>query len=327
MSRPLIVILLAGRIRPSPLSEALDVPVLCLPVGPCGSLLDEWLRAVGDLPGLQSVRAVVNTPAEEESVRAILRASCLTRWGGPEIRVMAEPAAWRGAAGIVRDVADDLPEDAIVLVCESKRLPPSSMQPLLDALEQTPQAVGAVGVCGRDYPAGVSVFSREALELIPPIGYFDLKEQFLPALSRHGKPVVKASLDQAVWRLHDVESYLECVRHSLSVPSGESKHVRASNQASISPSAIIEGSCIIEAGAVIEDGAVVHDSVILWGATVGGGAVVTRSVVGSLVTVSPRSRITRTVMARQPERRSEHRLDMLEGADANRIGEEELLRL
>ena len=298
MGRSVTAVMLAGRIRPSPLRDALNVHALCMPVGARGTLLDAWLETLGLVPGMDEILVVVNTTEEANSVNSVAGERSKRHGSGPRVRIIAEPAAWRGAAGILRDVTDHLPDDSIVIVCEAKRLPPHSLQPLMDAWTSIGDLSGVVGVCGdENEPAGVSAFARAALELIPRVGYFDMKEQFLPAVCREGGKVVTARICDVVRGLTDLDSYLNTARRSLENGWGNGSLIRASDKASISGSAILDGFCIIEDAAVIEDGAVVHDSVVLRGATVGGGAVVSRSIVGPLASVEPRSRVIRDVVA------------------------------
>lgn len=299
MNQPFCSVLLAGRIRSSSLQQALDVHVLCLPIGRRGSLLDAWVRTLSAIEGMVDVQAVVNTGQDVESIRATTIAHALTDDGMTSVRIVAEPAPWRGAGGIVRDVTRDLPDNAIVIACEAKRLPPGSLRVLVEPFETDHEAIGGVvGICSDGEPAGVYAFRRRALELIPDIGYYDMKEQFLPALAVNGINVVTARLPDDACRLNDLENYLIAVRKSLANGERGGTFIRASDQASISGSAVLEGACIVEAGAVIEDGAVVHDSVVLWGATVGGGAVLSQSVAGPLAQIEPRSRVIREVVAR-----------------------------
>src|SRR5438046_115819 len=107
MNRPLSAVVLAGRIRPTPLSQALDVHVLRLPVGPRGSLLDSWMSTCATISGIGEIRIVVNAPADVESVGASVPTAKPDVQEHP-LRIMAEPAAWRGAGGILRDVTADL---------------------------------------------------------------------------------------------------------------------------------------------------------------------------------------------------------------------------
>lgn len=311
-TRTLSAVILAGRLRQAPLQESLNLHLLCLPVGRSGTLLEAWLAILRAVPELQQIRVVVNTAEDATAVRAVLPRELRGPTARPAIEVMAEPRSWRGAGGIVCDVIDGLPDDAIVIVCEGTRLPPESIDPLLSAMAVSGETAptGAVGVTGDDAPAGVYAFRRKALKLVPRVGYYDLKEQFLPAMAEENQQVVVARLGDQTYRLRDLESYLSAVRSSLERGQpASSGHVlgagdvpsalRVSARASVSGSAVLDGFCIIEPGAVIEDGAVVHDSVVLWGATVGGGSVVSRSVIGPLASVDPRSRVIRTIAARE----------------------------
>lgn len=298
-------VILAGRIRPTPMRAALDVHVLCLPVGLRGSLLDAWLDALERVGGVRDVAVVVNSAEDVETVMATAGTHHRQAAQGPSLRVLSEPAAWRGAAGILRDVTDQLAPEDLVIVCEGKLLPAASLSPLLEAFHgRGPQVSGVVGVCGADEPAGVYLFTKRAIDRIPDIGYFDLKEQLLPALRKDGHRIVTARLGDAVWRLRDLDSYLATVRQSMTGSGAAARMIRASERASISGSAILDGFCVIEPGAVIEDGAVVHDSVVLWGATIGGGAVVSRSVIGPLAVVEPRTRLVHAFIGRPASSRS-----------------------
>src|SRR5690606_10513406 len=132
----------------------------------------------------------VNNAADVELVTATLGLDNEIMSQRTLVRIVAEPAAWRGAAGILRDVIDSVPEDGLVLVCEGKRLPPATFAPLLEAFWSAEEHAGVVGVCGVDEPAGVYLFDRQILSLIPRIGYVDMKEQFLPAACRGNHKIV-----------------------------------------------------------------------------------------------------------------------------------------
>lgn len=294
--QPIIALLLAGRIRPSPMLEALDLHELCLPVGLQGRLIDAWLATLAELEGVFDVRVVVNTAAEVASINSSLQGDLDDEYTF-DVATMTEPAAWRGAGGIVRDVMDVAGHDdsSLVLICEAKKLPPPSLKPIVARFHSDGGATGVVGICGRDEPAGVYLFEQSSLTCIPSVGYFDFKEQFLPTLVRNRARLLSAHLSGSVHRLSDLDGYLRTVRQSLSAGASKSA-IRISPHASVSGSAVLTGHCIVEAGAVIEDGAIVHDSVILQGATVGGGSVVCRSVLGPLTSVAPRSRVLKSLL-------------------------------
>src|SRR5688572_32473623 len=116
--RPVTAVLLAGSIRPSPLCAALNVHVLCLPVGRHGCLLDAWLDVLADIPQIGEILVVVNTQEEVEAVNAAAGIMNGRLARGFAVRTIAEPSAWRGVGGILSDVTAQLPQNSIVLACE-----------------------------------------------------------------------------------------------------------------------------------------------------------------------------------------------------------------
>jgi len=311
MTAQISAIMLAGTILPTPFQEALGMPVLCLPLGGSGTILDAWRRLYGSIEELETVQLVVRSKQEHTSAVAVARAAQRRQRQGPWISVSQDPGAWRGVAGLLHDLTRPLANDEIVLVSEAHCQPPASLQPLLDALDSL--AIGVVGTTRHDEPAGIYAFRRTAFDSVPQIGYCDLKEQLLPQLHSAGLNVVAAPVAERSRRVRDLESYLNAVRAS-GRSAGGAPSMRVSSQASVSGSAILDGFGVIEPGAVVEDGAVVHDSVVLGGATVGGGAVVSRSVIGPKATVAPRQRVLGDVIP-AAERRVEHVAALAEAAD------------
>ena len=171
---------LAGTIRPSALRAKLDIPLLCLPMGQTGTLLDTWQAALADLGPETGVTVVLNTGRDVEAVE---RAGG-DRWSA--LRSISEPAAWRGVGGLLRDVTDGLDPDTMVVAIEANGLPPARLDLLPGALDASVD--GIVGVCGVDQPAGIYAFRRGIIERIPDVGYYDMKEQFLPALPGRRDP-------------------------------------------------------------------------------------------------------------------------------------------
>jgi len=251
------------------------------------------------------VRVVLNTVADVETVRSASHLMNDRSWmSTTNVQAVAEPAAWRGAGGILHDVTRDAPASSIVLAIEALTLPPDSLQPMVSAMVDG--LSGLVGVVGEDEPSGVYAFSHQSLAQVPSVGYYDMKEQLLPSMTERGERVGVLPIASRLVRIRDRRSYLSAVRRSLEVTTAESidsggaavrkwRH-RVSPAASVSGSAILCGCCVVEGGAVVEDGAVVHDSVILDGATIGGGAIVSRSIIGPLATVDPRNRFVRQVV-------------------------------
>jgi len=296
--RPVTAVLLAGTLRPSPLREAMDVPVLCLPMGAEGTVLHAWLRSLRSLDAVREARILVNS--RDHLVVSTLVASILAdeSWSGDErrfpVRAIAEQASWRGAGGVLSDATEDLEDDDVVVVCEGHMLAPADLRPLLTALQGP--AVGAVGLYGQYEPAGTYAFCRAALSHVPRVGYYDMKEQLLPALGERGMEVWPAPLVGAVRRLRDRHGYLAALSFALGQEPIDGERQRVSPQAGVSASAILDGLCVIEPGATVGDGAIIHDSVVLSGAVVDGGAVLSQSIVGPMARVPARETVIREVL-------------------------------
>ena len=271
MERSYTVIMLAGGLRPPPLMRQLEIPLLCLPLGPQGTLLGAWLAAIGRTPGCTDVRIVVNTDNDAQAIRGLDDFDVPDN--GAQVAVSAEPASWRGTGGLLRDLTRDGSADGVVVAVEAHCLPPASLEPLLQGLDDD-ETDAVVGAGPDSEPAGLYAFKSEAINSIPSVGYIDLKEQLFPTLSERGRPARIVKMGRRVIRVRERSGYLRAVRASL----GET-WPRCSGQATVSPSARIAGPCIIEAEAVIEAGSVVNESVVLAGALVGPEAVVSRSIV------------------------------------------------
>ncbi|MFM7260275.1 MAG: hypothetical protein ACKO3W_06685, partial [bacterium] len=143
-----------------------------------------------------------------------------------------------------------------------------------------------------DIPCGVMHLSARAIRRIPEIGYFDLKEQLLPAIAAAGGGVPVIRSKRPPFRIGDRRSYLALVnwRRSMGV-------AMISDAASIDPSAFIEGGTLVGRGAAILGRAIVSDSVVMPGAIVGPGAVVARSVVPPGARVGAGARVIDEVFA------------------------------
>ena len=286
-----LVIMLAGALHPSPLQRELNLPPLCLPMSRRGTLLDCWIERFAEAKECRQIWIVVNDEADALAIRQISGARLFPN-GGPEITVMAEPAPWRGTGGLVRDLADGVAAGGAVLVAEAHRVPCASVTRMIQI--HAARGEGVVAVTATNEPAGLYLFERAEINRIPDIGYYDLKEQFLPALRKQNRPVRSLKVVDRSIRIRSRQTYLAAVAVSLG-PDG-SPH-RIDPGASISASARLEGRCVIESGAVVEDGSVLQDSVILRGAIVERGAIVSRSIVVPGARVAPGELIVDRIVA------------------------------
>ncbi len=281
--------MLAGALQPCPLQQQLPVPLLCLPIGRCGSLLDAWLATIGRSGKCRRVEIVVSTEDDVHALRGLAANRVQPGSQPPTIAVTVERASWRGSAGLLRDVAGSIGDNEIIVAVEAHCLPPPSLEPLLHALNGEVKAV--VGAAADDEPAGVYAFRPAALNSVRPIGYVDLKEQLLPSLHSQGTPVRLVRIGEHVIRLRDQISYLDAVSASMNGMGSETMVSRRSPESRIARSARIFGGSIVERGAVIEDQTIIHASIVLNGAVVERGAIVSRSIVGPRAVVPARARL------------------------------------
>jgi hypothetical protein len=285
----LSIIMLAGSLRPSPLRAELNEPVLRLPMRAEYRILDAWLDSLAKVDPGAEFRIVVNDLADIDTLNSLLAGPCRERARGRKIGVVAEPRAWRGTAGLVRDLVDKLPDNARVAVLEAGCLPLVDLSDALQALED--EMCGLI-VAGKDRePAGISIFRRSALDRVSAVGYSDMKEQLIPALHQRGMRIGLLEKAASVQRIRDRRSYLHAIA-TLDVPAGAEEMVNGT----IDPSARLLGRCVVERGAVIEAGAVVHESVLLRGARVEEGAMASRCVLGRGAVLEAGERLVERVL-------------------------------
>lgn len=289
MDQSFTVVMLAGALERSPIQQQLTIPTLCLPVGHHGTLLDAWLATIRRSGRCRHVRIVVNSEEDAQALRRLITTGMGGGARGPEITVMAEPAPWRGTGGLLRDITQHQSNVDTVVAIEAHCLPPLSLRPLFRTLNGDVEAV--VGAGAGDEPAGVYAFRRTVLNPIRSFGYFDLKEQLLPALYDQGRIVRVVRISDRVFRLRDQVGYIEAVGASLNGTGRITIVSRRSPESRIARSARIVSGSIVEGGAVIEDQAIIHASIVLNGALVESGAIVSRSIVGPGAVVPARARL------------------------------------
>lgn len=290
--RSMRAVLLAGSLRvarAAPLSGALGLPVASLPVDARCSVLAWWLDALLRQRVTDGVSVAVADETERSFYERIaVEADCDKRFG-----VWIDRNQHRGAGGTVRDHVDDLGVEAIpggMLIAECSTFGDFDLPGFVAAIDPASDATVLAGPDGS--PCGVMHLSLQAIRRIPTIGYFDLKEQLLPAIAAAGGRVPVVRSRGAPFRISDRRSYLALVdaRRAGGAPM-------ISDAAHIDPSAIIEGGSLIGRGAVVKERAIVSGSVVMPGAMVGAGAVVARSIVPPGVRIPAGSRIIDEVFA------------------------------
>jgi hypothetical protein len=272
-------VMLLGGLRRSALEIAVGVRPTCLPLDAQTSLFAAWAGLLARA-GCSELRVVTSgQPGDEDVVNEI--AACRVRYPNVSILRTVEGSSHRGTGGLLRDAIVDLGLQDWILFVEPHCVPPTTLNPLVEARVRGPMAVG---VASGDAPAGAYLIRAELLDHAPRIGYHDFKEQFIPLQVTRGVRIEPVQLAAPGIRVHDLRAYLAGVRWW-----GELGGPRVHAAAQVHPSAQVTGDSIVAADAHVGAGAIVHDSVILSNAAIGERAIVARSVVPRGLRVAPRS--------------------------------------
>ncbi|MDX2132714.1 MAG: hypothetical protein SFY69_11755 [Planctomycetota bacterium] len=270
------VILLAGGPKPSPLAAACGATPLLLPATPAGTtLLAHWSDAVGRALGDGPLDAVICAGAGCPA--PIRQLAAREGW-----RVVEDGATYRGPAGVLRDATADLPPDATVLVLEAARIARSPLEPAIAGHVRS-GADATVGMNPDRTPAGLLLLRAGTLDRVPPIGYMDLKEQFLTKLKLAGLRVRIAAVPApGLVGFRTRAEFLDAVLGRDDGAPGAGASVRSgmivSGEARVHEGAHVVRS-VIGAGCRVEEGAVVVRSIVTDGAVVAAGRAVSDAVV------------------------------------------------
>lgn len=277
------VVMLAGGLRPSPLSVETSMSVLDLPIDDECRLFDHWLECLEDaVPESTRLEVVCS------KVVPLPAAVAGGRRGKLDVHVSIERDDYRGPAGIVADVCRGLGSPSRILIVEAARWVDGSIGSAVSAGLEADDDV--VVYRNRDgSPAGMYLASARALELVPSVGFMDLKEQWLGKVGASGLRTEALTLAGAWSRELRTRGQLLGVigsdRPELGVVELGTVTVATGRQRSI-----------VCAGAEVEGNAVVSESIVMPGARVGDGACVIRSIVCSGGRVEAGETIVETVV-------------------------------
>jgi hypothetical protein len=290
--RPVQMLLLAGSVRISRvavLANQIGLPLGVFPIDGTNSILSWWFGAIAASSPRASVSVAISDPSERQFFERIAQES--VQAGG--FSVWIDRNQHRGAGGTVRDFVEDrgfgTPADGL-LIAECSTFGDFDLRGFLASIVPEAEATVLAGADGA--PCGVMHVSERALRRIPAIGYFDLKEQLLPAIASAGGMVPVVRSEAASFRISDRRSYLALLgaRHARGLKM-------VSEQASVDASASIEGMTLLARGSVVRERAIVSGSVVMQGADIGAGAIVARSVVPPGARVPAGARIIDEVYA------------------------------
>jgi len=202
-----------------------------------------------------------------------------------------DPYAWRGSAGVLRDVTQQYAKDQFVLVIAGVQVP---LVPLWDVVERMAQFDADIVLLSDEdgTSTDISLIRCGCLRDISPIGFVDFKEQALTQLSVKNIVRVLSLEAQSFMPVRSRESYIAALRawSAKSRPSAEGglglpesyQPIFSITEAGamISPDAEILDSVILS-GAAVDEGACVVQSVVCPGQRIGKGEEIVRTIVGS----------------------------------------------
>lgn len=252
---------------------------------------------------------------------------------GVELRYY-EDRSPRGPAGCVRDAFAEWGIDEAV-VFEGAVLPFVPLAELIAEFRSSGTSLtlavqsDASDSPGRERwtPIGVYACDRRGIDLVPPSGFQDLKEAFLPKLYGTGAATALWEAHGTVLRIRDLESVLSAnafLLSELGAPTTgwrahagspacwvhESARVSMTAQivgpalvgmdVQIGDGALVFGPAVIERGSCIASGAVVLNSVIGECCQVDSGAVVEHSLLMAGARVSAKSRLSSVMIVGDP---------------------------
>ena len=264
-------VLLAGGLKAPPLAAAAGCSVLDLWLTPSRTVMDLWVdrfRSLGDV----DIKVVCS--------RGMPRPSC---GDDDQVELIEDAAEFRGPAGALRDACTDLAPDETILVGEATRFVDADLTGLIAT--HTGHGAAVTVACNRDRsPAGIYLLERHALDLVPPLGFMDLKEQWLGKVVASGlKTVVHQFEAGSSHTLRTREQFLAAARlanetkSSLDAVNGATNRI-VSDRAEVHESARLWGS-VVMGRAIVEPGAVIVRSLIGPGARVPRSAVIVDQVI------------------------------------------------
>jgi hypothetical protein len=271
LARPVACLLLAGGLKASHLANATGVSPLDLHLTEDSTVLEAWLshfeQMQADGSSSLDVRVIhghaTPPPSAPRQVSAKLR-----------LIIERESGQYRGPAGAAKDACATYGGDSLVMIVEAARFLAADLRPVL--AQHRARDADITVVCNADSsPAGIFLVRRSTLDLVPRIGFMDLKEQWLTRAVAGGHHV----------RVHRL-------------PGNPSHELRTPGQFLLAARAAREWKAQLDsnrgtpaAAPQIAAGAVVVDSVVMPGAVVTERCVVVRSIVCAGARIAPGSTV------------------------------------
>jgi exosortase len=160
-----------------------------------------------------------------------------------------------GTAGCIRE-AIQLSSDNIILAIPSQILEAPDLSEAIARHKESGAILTIISGNNENEKSNVHIYiaNREAAEYIPAKGYFDIKENLIPALVRNNKKIIAETLPLHLYSFRNHCQYLETICKYL---SERKQDIIISDNVNISSSAKIFGPAIIMSNTIIEDDAII----------------------------------------------------------------------
>ena len=286
-------VILVGGPGNSMLRTQVDEPVCVLPVPGHASLIRAWLNLISQLDAVSSTEIITGREQDRERINKETTA-WQSEYGGT-VNLSCDRAEHRGTAGTVADYLNELPSQNDLLVIEGTTTPPENPHELFDPKFDSDEVAGVLGKTTASEPAGMMLLKHRVMDLVPDIGFFDLKEQLLSRVLERGNTILVRAITDKTIRLSSPENYFKCnqvLGARLSEDRSEGPWIHPN--ATVHPEATLGVNVLVADGARIDPGAVLEDAIVLHGAHIGTESLVVRSIVRHGTKVPPRTRLIRS---------------------------------
>lgn len=280
------VVMLAGGIRSGTFRSQIGFPIAGLPLEAECTLLQGWLRLIAATRSLEGADLLVVCSNERDRAWFAAESRRLPA-DSMAPKVVVDPRPHRGVAGTLADLREEFGEADSMLVIESSSLPPTSLDRFFEPgpTGQSETSV-RVGVGAERRWLGVYRLETHLLQEVTPLGYVDLKEQFVSQLLSKGHQIQAVEYQDTAVPIGDRRNYLRAIRIWR---SRRGLAAESSDQ--------VSGFSVVCPGVELGVAAHVADSCVMPGAVLGEGAVVARSVIGPMIRVPDGAIIVDGVLA------------------------------
>ena len=213
--------------------------------------------------------------------------------GAANVRFEQDPQPYRGPAGLIADLCSSYSDKDHVLIIEASRVLACDIEAMVASHFASGSDITVA--CNTDEsPSGLYLASCAALRHVAPVGFVDLKEQWLAQASQSGMRV-------GVHRLSSPGAIPLRTRADFLVAASyvneQLRSAQAMQDALMSIDIQSEHLRVIGRGAALGPNVSIRNAVIMPGAVVGGGAVIERSVVCPGAVIEPKAYVVEAVVS------------------------------